>query len=97
METEEAAESQRNKATPPSSPPSGKLCEVATCQFSKARRSAGRFPGVKLLERQREKKKKQAFESFSSFSGARLNSAVMSVNCVHATRKVKRLRKETQT
>lgn len=44
-----------------------------------------------------EKKKKQAFESFSSFSGARLNSAVMPANSVHATRKVKRLRKETQT
>lgn len=44
-----------------------------------------------------KKKKSQAFESFSSFSGARLISAVVSASCVHATCKVRHAHKETVT
>lgn len=95
METEEAAESQRNKATPPLPLPLESCVKSPPASFQKL---AGLLAdSLESNYSKDNKKKKTAFESFSSFSGARLNSAVMSANCIHATRKVKRLCKETQT
>lgn len=71
-------------------PPHTLLCEVATCQFSKAHWS-GRFPGVRLLP-----KKSHVFESLPNFRECSI-SAVLSADCVHDTCKLKYVHQKTVT